>query len=192
MCTGYFKVHISEEVFQSLDIGKNKIVIVCISSYKTCGNTGYCSFDRYSGCHKRHTGCAYACLWSRAVWFKCFRYCTDGIWKFGFAWKYREKSSFCQRTMSDLTSSRSSWRFCFTYRIWREIIMVHISLSRFWFIKTVKSLCFRQRRQCRYRTNLGLSSCKHCRTMDSWKKIHFCCKRSDLIDSASVRTFVIF
>ena len=62
MCTGYFKVHISEEVFQSLDIGKNKIVIVCISSYKTCGNTGYCSFDRYSGCHKRHTGCAYACL----------------------------------------------------------------------------------------------------------------------------------
>ena len=35
--------------------------------------------------------------------------------EFGFAWKYREKSSFCQRTMSDLSPARTLHPSCFTY-----------------------------------------------------------------------------
>ena len=36
VCTSHFKVHISEEIFQSLDICKNQIIIVCLSCHQTC------------------------------------------------------------------------------------------------------------------------------------------------------------
>ena len=35
MCTGYLEVHVSEEVFQSLDICKHQIIIVCITGNKS-------------------------------------------------------------------------------------------------------------------------------------------------------------
>ena len=42
-CTSYLKVHISEEIFKTLNICKNNIIIICITCYKatrdTCNHT---------------------------------------------------------------------------------------------------------------------------------------------------------
>ena len=89
MSSGYLEVHISEEVFKSLDICENNVIIICIACYQTTGNTCYRFFDRYTGCHQRHCGCTDTCLRSRTIGFKCLRYSTDRIWEFLFAWKYR-------------------------------------------------------------------------------------------------------
>ena len=39
VCTGYLKVHISEEILKTLDIRKNKVIIICVTGNKTTGNT---------------------------------------------------------------------------------------------------------------------------------------------------------
>jgi len=35
MCTGYLEIHISEEIFKSLNIGKNNIIIIRITGNKS-------------------------------------------------------------------------------------------------------------------------------------------------------------
>ena len=70
--------------------------------------------------------------------------------------------------------------------------MVHISLGSFKFIQSVQSLSLGKRSQSCHCTDLSLSAGKHCRTVNSRDQIHFCCKRTDLCDLTSVRTFVIF
>ena len=108
MSTGYLKVHIAEEVFQTLDIGQNDVIVIGVTSYQTTGNTCYRSFDRYTCCHQGHTGCTDTCLRSRTVGFKSLRYGTDGIWELFLTRQYRNQRTLCQSSMTDLTTSRSS------------------------------------------------------------------------------------
>ena len=51
-CTGYLKVHISEEIFKSLNICKQYIIIICITRNQTAGNTRYHLLNRYTRRHK--------------------------------------------------------------------------------------------------------------------------------------------
>ena len=52
MSTSYFKVHITKEVFQSLDICQYNVIIVCIPGNQTTGNTCYGALNRYASCHQ--------------------------------------------------------------------------------------------------------------------------------------------
>ena len=192
VCTGYLEVHISEEVFESLNICKYKIIIICITCNQSTWDSGYCSLDRYTCWHQWHRRCTYTCLRSRTIWFKCLRYSTDRIWEFCFAWKYRKQCTLCQCSMSDLTTSRSSGWLCLTYRVWWEVVVVHISLCCLCFIQTIQFLSFRKWCQCTDVADLCLSTSEHCRTMYSRDQVNFCCKWSDLVDLSSVRTFVVF
>ena len=192
MCSGYLEVHISEEVFKSLDICQNDIVIICFACYQTAGNTSYRFLDWYTCCHQRHSRCTDTCLRCRTVGFKCLRYSTDRIWEFLFAWKYRNQCSLSKCTMSDFTTSRSSGWFCLTYRVRWEVIVMHISLCSFKLIKSIKSLCFCKRSKSCDCTDLCLSTCEHSRTMYSRDDICLCCQRTDLCDRTAIRTFVIF
>ena len=51
LCTAYLKVHIAEEVLQTLDIGENDIIIIGLACYQTAGNTRYHLLNRYACCH---------------------------------------------------------------------------------------------------------------------------------------------
>mgnify|MGYP007016850406 CR=1 FL=1 len=51
VCTGYLKVHISEEVLETLDICQNNVIVIGIPGHKTAGNTCHHSLERYSGSH---------------------------------------------------------------------------------------------------------------------------------------------
>ena len=41
MSAAYLEVHIAEEVFQTLDIGQNDVIIIGVACYQTAGNTSY-------------------------------------------------------------------------------------------------------------------------------------------------------
>ena len=94
--------------------------------------------------------------------------------------------------MTDLTASRSSGWLCLTYRIGREIVVMHISLACLKLVKSVNSLCLCKRCQSSNRTDLSLSTGEHSGAMYSRDDINLCCQRTDLCDRTAVRTFVIF
>ena len=145
MGTGYFKVHVSKEVFQTLDIGKNNVIIVCVTCHKTCGDTCYRLLDRDTCCHQRQSRCTYACLRCGTIGFHGLGYSTDCIRKLFLCRKYRYQGLLCQCSVTDLTTSRTSAGLCLTNRVAREVIMMHISLGCHIDINTIHFLCFGQR-----------------------------------------------
>ena len=52
MCTGYLEIHISEEIFKSLDICQYQIIIIRLSGHKTTGNTCNHLFNRNTCSHQ--------------------------------------------------------------------------------------------------------------------------------------------
>ena len=52
VCTGNLEVHVSKEILKSLDIGKNDVIIISISGYKTTGNTCDHLLNRNTCSHK--------------------------------------------------------------------------------------------------------------------------------------------
>ena len=168
-CTCYLEVHISKEILQTLDICQNEYNHH--RSHRLPDHRKYLLLqllDRYTGCHQGHAGCTDTCLRSRTVGFKGLGYGTDRIWELFLTWQYRNQSSLCQCAMTDLTTSRSSGRLCLTYRVAREVIMMHITS---WILRShpvhPDLLCFGQRSQCADVADLCLSSGEHGRTMYS-------------------------
>ena len=192
MCTCHLEIHIAEEILQTLDIGQNDIIIIGLAGYQTTGDTCYRFFDRYTCCHQRHGRCTDTCLRSRSVGFECLRYGTDRIWEFFLTWQYRNQSFLSQCAMTDLTTSRSTARFCLTYRVGREVIVMHVTFSNLELIQAIQTLSLGQRSQGGDGTDLCLSSCKHGRTVNTRYDIRFCSQRTDLCDRTTIRTFVIF
>ena len=52
MSSGYFEVHVSEEIFQTLNICQKNEIIIGLSCNKTTGNTCYHRFNWYTCRHK--------------------------------------------------------------------------------------------------------------------------------------------
>ena len=50
--TSHLEIHVPEEIFQSLNIGKQYKIIVCITCYQTAGNTSHHLLDRHAGSHQ--------------------------------------------------------------------------------------------------------------------------------------------
>ncbi len=191
MSTGYFKVHIAEEIFKALNICQYNIVVIGISGNKSGRNTSHLLFDRNTGRHQRHGRCTDTRLRCRAIGFKCLGNCTNRIREFFHTRKYRNQSLFSQGTMADLTTSRSSGRFCFTNRVGREIVMVHITFGCHIDIDAINTLCLGHWSQCGHCTDLSLTTGEHGRAMNSRKQIDFCSQWTDLIQCTTVRTFMI-
>ncbi len=191
LCTGYLEIHIAKEIFQSLDIRQNDVIIIRLTGNQTTGNTCNCRLDRYTCCHQGHAGCTDTCLRSGTIGFKGLRYRTDCIWELFLTWQNRYQCTLSQRSMSDLTASRSSGRFRLTYGVAWEVIMMHISLGNRILIQSVQALCLGKRSKCADVADLCLSSGKHGRTMHTRDQINLRCQRTDLGNGTSIRTFVI-
>src|SRR5699024_7907771 len=100
MCTCHLEIHVSEEVFQTLDICQYDVIVVCLSCYKSAGDTCYCALDRHTGCHQGHAGCADTCLRCGSVGLECLGYRTDCVREFFLRRKYRYEGTLSQCSMS--------------------------------------------------------------------------------------------
>ena len=92
-----------------------------------------------------------------------------------------ELSSLCQCTMSDLTTSRSSGRFCLTYRVGSgscndacNVCLLHSHPVRQFSVLQITEPGY-------HVADLCLSTGKHCRTVYSRDQVYFCCQRTDLV-----------
>ena len=141
MGSANLKVHVSEEVFQSLDIRQNKVIIVCLSGHQSAGNSGHHALDGHACRHQGQRGSTDAGLGSGTVGFHGLGYGTDCVGEFLFAGKYRNKSTLCKGAMADFPASRSSGRLCLTDGEGRKVIMVHIPFAGFILIQPVQALC---------------------------------------------------
>ena len=92
--------------------------------------------------------------------------------------------------MSECTTTWTTARLGFAYRIGREIILVHIPLGGF-FIQAVNLLAIANRAKCCNGQNLCLSSCEQTRTMYTWQQTNFSCKRTDFINASSIYTLAL-
>ena len=54
MCSGNLEVHVSEEVFKTLNICEHDIIVVGISGNKAAGNSGNGLLNGYTGSHQSH------------------------------------------------------------------------------------------------------------------------------------------
>ena len=90
--TAYLEVHIAEEVLQTLDIGQNDIIVICLACYQTAGDTSYRSLIGTPAAIKGHTGCTDTCLGGGTVGLQSLRYGTDRIRELFLARKYRNKA----------------------------------------------------------------------------------------------------
>ena len=190
--TSYLKVHVAEEVFETLDIGQYQIIIIGLACYQTAGDTCNRFFDRYTGSHQRHGGCTDTCLRSRTVGLESLGYGTDCVRELLLGRKHRNKGTFCQSSMADLTASRSAGWFRLAYRVGREVVLMHVTFGGLELIQSVQFLCFGKRSQCCYVADLSLSTGKHSGTMNTRDNVNLCCQRTDFCDRTAVRTFVVF
>ncbi len=190
--TRYLEIHVTEEIFQSLNIRQQYKIIVRLSGHKSAGNACNHFSDRNTCRHQRHTGSTGGRHGSRTVRFKRLGYGTDRIRKFFLRRKHGKKRTLCKRAMTDLAASRSTADLRLPNGVGREIIMVHIAFCRRIFVKPVHSLYLGERCKRADITNLCLSARKHCGAMHTRYDINFCRKWSYLSDLSSVRTLLIF
>ena len=189
--TGYLKVHISKEVFQSLDIGQQYEIVIGLAGYQTTGDTCYHLLDGYACCHQGHAGSTGGSHGGGSVGFKGLRYGTNCIRELVLTGQYRDQGSLSQSAVTDLTSSGSAGRLGLTYGIGREVIMMHISLAYFVLIQAIDLLLLGQRSQSTYITDLCLSTGEHSGTMYTGDDIYLCCQRTDLGDRTTIGTLVV-
>ena len=143
-CTGNLKVHITKEVFQSLNICKYNIIIIGITSNQSTWDTCNHFLNRNTCSHKCHTRCTCRCHRCRSIRLKCLRYSADCIWEFLCRRKYRNQCTLCQCSMSNFTTSWSTWRLCFSNRVWWEVVMMHVTFYCYILIQTIYLLYFRK------------------------------------------------
>ena len=191
MSTGNLKVHVTEEIFEALDIGKYKIIIIGITGNKTTGNTCNHILQRNTCCHQGHAGSTGRCHRGRTVGLKGLRNGTNCIRELFLGRKYRKQCTLSKSTMTNFTTSRSTARLGLTYRVGREIILMDITLLSYVRIKSINLLNLGKRCKGYNVADLSLSTSEHGRTMNSGNEINLSRQRTNLVDCTTIRTLVI-
>ena len=106
--TRYLKVHIAEEVFQSLYIGKNGNLAAVNVFDKSHRNARHGSLDGNARIHKRKRRTANRALRRRTVGRKNFGYESYRVREFVFGRNYGFKSPFRQSAVTDFASAGAS------------------------------------------------------------------------------------
>ena len=188
----HLKVHVSEEVFQSLDISEHQIVVIGVSGHQAAGDSCHRFLNRHARSHKGHAGRADRSLGGRAVGLEGLGYRADSVGEFRLGGKHRDQGSLRQGSMSDLPASRTSGGLGLSYGIGGEIVLMHVALAGLIFVQPVQSLCLGQRCQSYHIADLGLSPGKHGGSVDSGDNVHLGRQRTDLAHRPAVGSLVVF
>ena len=190
MSTANLEVHIAKEVLKTLNVNHCHEVITVGESDKSAGDSGNRSLDRNSGIHKCECGATNRTLRSRTVRRKNLGNKSHSVGKFLNRGNYRSKCSLSKCAMTDLTSSGASAGLGFTYRIAREIVLVHISLC-FFLVKSVELLCITYRAEGCNCKNLCLTSCKESGAVNTGENTYFRSKGTNFINTSAVNTLTL-
>ena len=141
--TCHLEIHVSEEVFKTLNISKQYKILISLTRYQTTGDTGNHLLDGHACCHQGHAGCTGGSHGSGTVGLKGLGYAADGVRELLLAGQNGNKCSLCQCSMTDLSSSGSAGRLGLANGVGREIIVMHIALGNLIIIQSVNLLRLR-------------------------------------------------
>ncbi len=133
-----FKIHISIMIFQTLNIRKDFYFFSLFD--KPHSYSSHVLFYWNSGCHKGQTSTTNRGLRAGTIGFENIRYYSNDIREIYFIWNHRAQRSFCQRSMTNLSSSRPPHGANFTNRVRREIIVKNEAFIWLILFKAVQNL----------------------------------------------------
>ena len=181
------EVHIAEEVFKSLNIGKHLEVARFLIFDKTHSNARNRRFDGNAGVHKRHCRTAHGSHGRRAVWRKNVvnhSYCIGEAVLVG---KHGNKRALCKCAVTDFASAGGTQCLSLARAVAGEVVLMHISFWSF-FVKTFKLLRFGKHTKRAGCKRLGLSSCEHCRAVHARKHSAFAPDGTNVLQASAVGT----
>ena len=147
--SGDLKVHIAEEIFQTLNIGQHQIILIRLSGNQTARDSGNRLLNRHTGSHQGHTGRTGGSHRCGTVGLHRLGNGTNRIRELFHGRKHRKKGTLCKSTMSDFSSSRSSRSLRLSYGVSREVVLVKIALLGLEFIHPLYFLYLGKRRKGR-------------------------------------------
>ena len=89
--TCHLEVHVAEEIFQTLDIGQNQVIVVGLAGHQTAGDSGHHILDRHAGGHQGQSGGTDAGLGGGAVGLHGLRHGADGVGELFLGGKHRHQ-----------------------------------------------------------------------------------------------------
>ncbi|MPN24976.1 hypothetical protein SDC9_172383 [bioreactor metagenome] len=119
--TSNFKVHISVVVFKSLNICENLYLVIFLN--KSHCNSGYMFLYRNARTHKGKASSTNGRLRTGTIRFQNIRNQTNNVREINFFGNDRTQRSFCQSSMPNFTTTRSSHGANFSNRIRRKVIV---------------------------------------------------------------------
>ena len=103
------EVHIAQSIFHALNIGKDgEFAAIFDETHRDACDR---CLDRYTCIHEGHGAAADRSLRGRTIGFQDLRNDADCIREFIDTRDDREERTFCERTMTDLTASRTTGAF---------------------------------------------------------------------------------
>ena len=124
--TGNLKVHVSGEVFHSLNISKNGKLIT--EGHKAHGDTGNRCLDLNTSIHQREGGTADAGHGGGAIGFQNFALQKHCVGEICNIWQNGHKGALCKGTVADFAATGSTHLAALANRERREVVIVHVAL----------------------------------------------------------------
>ena len=184
----HFEIHIAEEIFDALDIGKGDMAVAF--HHQAAGNAGHRRFDGHAGIHQGQGGAAHAALAGGTVGRQHFRHQAEGIGELFRRGDHRLQRTLGQSAVPDLPAARGTGGLGFAHRITGEVILVHVALFRL-FVNGVQLLGIPQGAQRAGGQHLGLAPGEQARTMDTGQQAHFRSQRPYVCQAAAVHTLLL-
>src|SRR5690606_30445449 len=121
--TGYFKVHVTEVVFVTEDVGQNGKAVIFF--HQTHCDTGNRRFQRYTGIHQCQAGTTDRSHGAGTIGFSDLTDNAQGVREAVLRRQNRSNTATGKTTVTDLTTTGCAHATTLAYRIGWEVVVQH-------------------------------------------------------------------
>ena len=179
------EVHIAEEVFKALDVGKDAEFARCLVLDEAHRNARDGSLDGHACVHQRHRGAADGRHRGRTVGREDVVDDTDGVRELLFGRDDGDERTLCKRAVTDLAAAGASERLGFARAVAGEVILVHVALARL-VVEAFELLRLREHREGAGRERLRLTSREDGGAVHAGQDVAFAPDGTDVFEPSAV------
>src|SRR5699024_2240803 len=181
------EVHIAECVFCTQDIGQSDeaLFTVDLAGDKTHRNTSNRCLQRDASVVQRHRRSTDRTHGSRTIGSKSLRDLANGVREL-LAWRDdRQQRTLCECTVANLAALWRTNTTGFTGGVWREVVVVYITLRLQW-NQRVNGLLHLEHNQGGHTKNLGFTALKLRRDMYAWHQTNLSAQVTDIFSRTTI------
>src|SRR5699024_9721597 len=183
------EVHIAECVFCTQDIGQSDeaLFTVDLAGDKTHRNTSNRCLQRDASVVQRHRRSTDRTHGSRTIGSKSLRDLANGVREL-LAWRDdRQQRTLCECTVANLAALWRTNTTGFTGGVWREVVVVDITLGLHWG-QRVNGLLHLEHIQGGHTKNLGFTALKQRRAVYAWDQTNLSAQVTDIFCRTTIDT----